>query len=154
MKGDPCCAVVAEPAGWILLVGEAASWPVRGSGVDPDRLRAEGHTVMPLRDIRSVTVPGCVDGWLSLHERYGRLSLAEVLAPASHYAEFGFPASPTLAASIRGVEGVAGAEDLTRAGPPSPGTWIRRGGVGRALAAIAAHGRAGFYEGEFGEAGR
>jgi gamma-glutamyltranspeptidase / glutathione hydrolase len=122
-----------------------------GSGADPDQLRAEDHEVMPMRGIRSVTVPGCVDGWLSLHERYGRLSLADVLAPARDYAEFGFPASPTLAASIPAVEGIAGAEDLTDAGAPFPGTWIRRGGVSRALGAIAAHGRAGFYEGEFGE---
>src|SRR6478735_11793823 len=53
-----------------------------GSGADPDRLRAEGFTSMPFKDdIRSVTVPGCVDGWLALHERAGRLPLADVLAP-------------------------------------------------------------------------
>ena len=54
-----------------------------GSGADPDRLRAEGHTAMPFRgDVRSAPVPGCVDGWLALHERFGRLPLADVLAPA------------------------------------------------------------------------
>ena len=147
MGGD-LFAVVAE-SGVDPVVMNASGRA--GSGADPDRLRAEGHTVMPMRDIRSVTVPGCVDGWLSLHERYGRLPLGDVLAPARDYAEFGFPVSPTLAASIPRVEGIAGAEDLTRAGAPSPGTWIRRGGVARALAAIAADGRAGFYEGEFGE---
>ena len=40
----------------------------------------------PLGDIRSVPVPGCVDGWLALHERFGRLELAEVLEPARSYA--------------------------------------------------------------------
>src|SRR6476469_5860490 len=45
----------------LLAVGRA------GSGSDPDRLRAEGHTRMPFRgDLRTVTVPGCVDGWLGL----------------------------------------------------------------------------------------
>ena len=45
-----------------------------GSGAAPDSLRAEGHTVMPFHhDIRTVTVPGCVDGWLALHERFGSL---------------------------------------------------------------------------------
>src|SRR6478752_2724488 len=39
-----------------------------GSGADPDRLRAEGHRKLPRHgDIRTVTVPGCVDGWLALH---------------------------------------------------------------------------------------
>jgi len=55
-----------------------------GSGADLDRLRTEGHQTMPFtEDIRSVPVPGCVDGWLSLHERFGRLPLPEarVLLP-------------------------------------------------------------------------
>src|SRR5919206_3057245 len=51
-----------------------------GSGADPDRLRAEGHTAMPFADdLRAAPVPGCVDGWLALHDRYGRLPLTEVL---------------------------------------------------------------------------
>src|SRR5690242_11931042 len=50
-----------------------------GSGADADRLRAAGHTKMPFRgDISSVPVPGCVDGWLALHERWGRMPLADV----------------------------------------------------------------------------
>jgi gamma-glutamyltranspeptidase/glutathione hydrolase len=54
-----------------------------GSGADPDRMRSEGHTVVPAKgDIRSVPIPGCVDGWLALHRRYGRLPLVEVLGPA------------------------------------------------------------------------
>src|SRR5881397_3098675 len=66
-----------------------------GSGADPERMRAAGHTVMPLRGaIESVPVPGCVDGWEALHERFGRLALAEVLEPARALAADGFPASP------------------------------------------------------------
>lgn len=116
-----------------------------GSGADPDRLRAEGHATMPFRgDIRSVPVPGCVDGWLTLHERFGRLPLAEVLAPARSYAADGFPASLTLAAASDQVD-----HDDFRG--IRPGVLVRRPGVARALDDIAAHGRAGFYEGAFGE---
>ena len=72
-----------------------------GSGADPAALRAQGRTRMPFeRDIRSVTVPGCVDGWLALHERFGRVPLAELLAPARDYAEAGFPASAMLARAV------------------------------------------------------
>jgi gamma-glutamyltranspeptidase/glutathione hydrolase len=61
----------------LLGVGRA------GSGADAGRLRADGFGVMPLRrDIRSVPVPGAVDGWLALHERHGRVPLTDVLAPA------------------------------------------------------------------------
>ena len=124
-----------------------------GSGADPARLRAEGHQRMPAHgDIRSVPVPGCVDGWLALHGRFGRLPLADVLAPAWSYAEEGFPATATLAASVQRLGGLAGAEDYTAAGPLHPGDIVRRPGVARALAAIASEGRSGFYGGEFGEA--
>src|SRR5438477_336589 len=47
-------------------------------------------------------------------------------------------------------EGVAGADDYTAHGELHEGDIVRRPGVARALAAIAAEGRAGFYEGEFG----
>jgi gamma-glutamyltranspeptidase/glutathione hydrolase len=124
-----------------------------GSGADPARLRAEDHQRMPFfGDIRSVPVPGCVDGWLALHERYGRLPLADVLAPAWSYAEEGFPATATLAASVQRLGNVEGAEDYTAGGFLHPGDVVKRPGVARALAAIAADGRDAFYRGEFGEA--
>ena len=123
-----------------------------GSGADADRLRSEGHRTMPFRgDIRSVTVPGCVDGWLALHGRFGRLPLRDVLEPARQYAEEGFAASPTLAWSIRYVSALEEAADLTTHATARPGMMLRRPGVARALADIAQSGRDGFYRGEFGD---
>lgn len=122
-----------------------------GSGADPDRLRAEGHREMPFRgDARSITVPGCVDGWLALHARFGRMPIAEVLAAAAAYASEGFPASPLLAGSVAGLPSPRppGAEDY--ADLHDAGQRVRRPGAARALAAIASHGRDGFYGGEFG----
>ncbi|HZQ83781.1 MAG TPA: gamma-glutamyltransferase [Acidimicrobiales bacterium] len=123
-----------------------------GSGADADRLRADGHRVMPRRgDIRAVPVPGCVDGWIALHTRYGRLPLADVLEPARAYAADGFPASQLLAWACLLLEGLPEAADYTAGGQVDLGTVIRRPGVARTLEAIAAGGRAAFYEGEFGE---
>jgi gamma-glutamyltranspeptidase/glutathione hydrolase len=122
-----------------------------GSGADPHRLRDEGHTAMPFTgDIRTVPIPGCVDGWVALHERFGRLPLADVLAPARAYAADGFPVGLTLAAAVDQVAHLLEAADYTSGGPPRPGDVVRRPGVARALDAIAAGGRAGFYQGEFG----
>lgn len=121
-----------------------------GSGADPDRLRAEGAERMPhLRDIRSVPVPGCVDGWLALHERYGRLPLAELFEPAIRLASGGFAVSPLLAPGAAIVAAEPGGGDF--AGVSKAGDIMRRPGVARMLAAIAASGRDGFYLGEFGQ---
>lgn len=147
MGGD-LFAVVVPPGGTPLALNASGR---AGSGADPARLRAEGARVMPFReDIRSVTVPGCVDGWVTLHARFGRLSLAEVLEPAIHYAGAGFPASPTLAQAVPLVAALPDASDFAGAGPLVAGSLVRRPGLARALGAIADGGRGAFYEGEFG----
>ena len=117
-----------------------------GSGADPDRLRAEGHTEMPfVNDVRSVPVPGCGDGWLALHERYGRLGLGEVLAPAIAYPADGFPPSSTMKSAIDSIAHLPEAADYTAGGP-----LIARPGVVGAFHAVVADGRDGHYGGEFG----
>ena len=119
-----------------------------GSGADADRLRAEGHTVMPAAmDIRAVPVPGCVDGWLALHERFGRLPLADVLEPARAYAEDGFPPSPTLAASATLIAQLPDADDYRDIGSVDPPPRRRPRAEPTSPRAAAPR----FYEGEFGE---
>ena len=124
-----------------------------GSGANADQLRSEGMSVMPFRhDIRVVTMPGCVDGWVALSERFGSLPLAELLQPAIDLAEHGFPASPLLVGAARQLDS-AGATALSELATQAThvGATVRRPGVARALRAIAASGRDGFYLGEFGE---
>jgi gamma-glutamyltranspeptidase/glutathione hydrolase len=123
-----------------------------GSGADPAALRREGHRSMPFTgDIRTVPVPGCVDGWLALHAACARLPLADLLAPAQHYAEAGFPASPLLASALPVIDSAGGNDDFFPNGSPATaGQQLTRPGVARTLAAIARDGRAGFYQGEFG----
>src|SRR5690606_23442998 len=150
------CGMGGDLFALVHLPGEAAPAVLdasgrAGSGVDPDRLRADGHAAMPFKgDIRAATVPGCVDGWLALHERFGTRPLAEVLAPAIGYAADGFPSSPLLAFTVPQLAGVAGAEALV-ADAGRAGALVRRPGVADALRAIVATGRDGFYRGSFGE---
>jgi gamma-glutamyltranspeptidase/glutathione hydrolase len=122
-----------------------------GSGADPERFRAAGITAMPFQhDVRVVTVPGCVDGLVALHERHASLALPELLAPAQRLAEDGFPVSPTLAQEAVVLDpavrrlAFGGHDALIR------GRRLRVPGVARAIADIAASGRAGFYEGAVG----
>ncbi len=123
-----------------------------GSGSDSAALRAEGHGAMPFRgDMRSVPVPGCVDGWTALMDRFGSMPLADVLEPARRLAADGFPASPILGRMSSLVAGVNGADDYLHNGRPvAAGQVVRRAGLARSLAAIGAEGRSAWYEGEFG----
>ena len=128
-----------------------------GSGVSPDRLRAEGHGAMPLYHPAAVTVPGCVDGWGALHERYGRLSFATLLEPAIRYASAGFAASEELAeAFARRAPEFAGQPSARAMYPggsnPSPGDRIVRTDLAETLRLVATGDRTAFYGGPFGVA--
>jgi len=93
-------------------------------------------------------VPGSVDGFLVLHERWGSRPLAELMQPAIRLAEQGFPVDDGLRASLRR------AEPLLRRFPESagfvrPGATLRQPALAKILRAIRDRGRAGFYEGAF-----
>lgn len=65
-----------------------------GSGEAPHAaVRSAFGEDIPLHGFKAATVPGVVSGWFAAHERYGKLSMAEILAPAINYAENGFPAN-------------------------------------------------------------
>ena len=122
-----------------------------GSGADAAAMRSEGLDAVPMvGDVRAATVPGCVDGWLALHGRFGRLPLAEVLQPAIHLARHGFPAAPLLAAAAPLVVDLPGADDYRRPGGLGVGDRVRRPLVAEVLEAIVTGGREAFYGGPFG----
>lgn len=126
-----------------------------GSGSNAERLRADGHQRMPPFDIASVTVPGCVDGWLLLHDRYGRLPFGPLLDAAIGYARSGFPARSFLADTLTGNKAGAAAHiegAVPAHGPVGAGTVLRRPDLARTLEAVAQGGRDAFYGGEFGKA--
>ena len=124
-----------------------------GSGADANKLRAAGHTEIPMRhDIRAVTVPGCVDGWTSLHERFGSMPLAELFESAVDLAENGFPASPLLVAGVDDLDEAARENLHTIVSQAThEGALVRRTSVAGVLRSIAAEGRSGLYAGEFGD---
>ncbi|MDH3244907.1 MAG: gamma-glutamyltransferase, partial [Saprospiraceae bacterium] len=62
-----------------------------------DHFYEEGLRRFPASGPLPVTVPGCVDGWYELHGKFGKLSMAELLAPAIQYAEDGVPVTEEIA---------------------------------------------------------
>lgn len=124
-----------------------------GSGADVEALRRRGLTAIPPHEIASVTIPGCVDGWVALHERYGRLALADLMRPAIDYAQNGFPATPFVANTISGRSAVG--EFIEGAGGPvAAGQTLYRRQFAGILRDIAEGGRDAFYCGAFGAAMR
>jgi len=148
--GGDAFAIVVTPGGETAALNASGR---AGSGSDPARLRAEGLDRMPFRDdVRSVTVPGCVDGLVALNARFGSMTLPEVLAPAIRLAREGFPASLTLAAASHVLPPRARAAAF---GDPDALVWGRRvtvAAVADVLDDVATGGRAAFYEAAPGHA--
>jgi len=81
-----------SPAGLSLEELSARIAALRARGEIPP-----GFEGIPPLGPLPVTVPGTVDGWFAMHERFGRLPMSKVLAPAADYARKGFPVSPVIA---------------------------------------------------------
>ena len=93
-----------------------------------DLERAERVTDMPQRGALSVTVPGAVAGWDALRTRFGRLSFAEILAPAIYYAEHGFPLSEITAGNWARSVSMLSASPAAAHRPPRTATPPARTG--------------------------
>ncbi len=159
---------VVEPTGCgiggdlFAIVWDAASGQLHGlngTGRSPRALTAamlaeRGLEKIPAHGPLPVTVPGCVDGWFALHDRFGRLPMTAVLAPAIGYARDGFPVSAVIAAAwARGVRALRDypgfAEVFTIDGrAPRKGELFRNPALATTLERIAADGRDAFYDGE------
>jgi gamma-glutamyltranspeptidase/glutathione hydrolase len=132
------------------------------SGADLETLRARlaelGEDTIPLRGALPVSVPGCVDGWFSMHERYGKLPMEQVLAPAIRYAREGFPVTQVIASYWSRAERTYadypefGRVFLPGGKAPKEGQVFRNPDLADTYERIARGGREAFYEGEVAEA--
>ncbi|MCU0236183.1 MAG: gamma-glutamyltransferase [Acidobacteria bacterium] len=135
------------------LHGLNASGPAPAA-VSLDYFREKGITSMPEKGPLPWTVPGCVAGWFALHERFGRLGMRDVLAPAIAYAEEGFPLSELIAFYWqRALNGFAGYENFQKlyapAGrAPQKGDVFRNPELAATYRLLARQGRDAFYRGE------
>ena len=137
---------------------------LNGSGRSPmslslakmkEELKKLDRTSIPALGHLPISVPGTIDGWFELHERFGSLPMTDILAPAINYAREGFPVSELIAyywqRSVPRLSRQPGAfsETFTIDGrAPAKGEIFRNPGLADTLEAVAKGGREVFYRGE------
>ncbi|ORY48711.1 gamma-glutamyltranspeptidase [Rhizoclosmatium globosum] len=165
---EPCSTGIGGDA--FCLFYDAKSKTVKAlnaSGRCPEALTIEklrslgfeGDSV-PNTSAHSVTVPGAAAGWVDTVDLFGskRLSLAQILEPATELAERGFPVSELTAQFWkRGEQRIMNASpnghEMLRHGKAAPaaGEIMKLPNMGKTFRALAEQGKAGFYEGRIAE---
>ncbi len=124
------------------------------SNLDLDFFKTNNYSSIPAYGPLPVSVPGCVDGWFELNERFGSMKMSDILKPAIDYAENGFPVTELISyymelASNNFNEYPNFKETYFIDGAsPKKGDLFKNIHLANTLRVIASKGRKGFYEGE------
>ena len=119
-----------------------------------DYFRENGFEKIPAYGPLSVSVPGCVDGWFELHEKFGSMEMEQILGPAIRYAREGFPVTELIAyywaGNARGLSRFPNVADvyMPDGKPPAKGEIFSNPSLANTLDQIAREGRDVFYKGE------
>ena len=135
---------------------------LNASGRSPKSLTLEefkkrGLTRIPPTGPLPVSVPGCVDGWFTLHERFGKLPMSTILEPSINYAEKGFPLTELIAHCWEIAVRVLGdhpgfLETYSIDGrAPEKGELFKNPGLAATYRLLAAKGRDEFYKGSIAQ---
>jgi len=143
---------------------------INGSGRSPlglsyEQMKAELEKLkrksIPPQGMLPISVPGCVDAWAELHDKFGKLKLSDDLAPAVKYAEEGFPVTeliafywhfgPEIYKNLPG--GFLTTYTLDGKGrTPAKGDIFKNPALAQTLRLIGERGRDVFYKGEIADA--
>jgi gamma-glutamyltranspeptidase / glutathione hydrolase len=151
MGGD-LFAIVYDAKANKLYGLNASGWAPRALTID--FLHKQGLREMPQVGVNTITVPGAVDGWQKLADKFGRKKLAEDLAPAMQTAKNGYPITEWVALYWAGsVDYLRGDAEATKVylpndRPPKLGEVFRNPDLAWSLEQVAQHGRDAYYKGE------
>jgi len=155
--GGDLFAIVYDSKTKKLYGLNASGWAPKGMSIDA--LKAKGVVDrIPATGIDSVTVPGAVAGWDALQKRFGKLAMADDVAPAAALAEKGIAVTETDAENWR-IFGIPFASSvgfahiyLPDGKAPVAGQLFRNPELAATLRRIGERGRDGFYKGQTAEA--
>ena len=134
----------------------ASGWAPKALTID--YLKKKGATKMPPAGIDSVTVPGAVEGWHKLHERFGLLPWKDLFTPAIFYAENGFAVQELIGSDWQGSAPKLKQDSESRRvflmndQAPSMGQIFKNPDLAKALRLIATSGPQAFYSGQIAQA--
>ncbi|RPG32666.1 MAG: gamma-glutamyltransferase [Muricauda sp. TMED12] len=152
------CGIGGDVFAIVWSAEEQKLYGLNGSGRAPQSLTIDyfmekGLKYVPLYGPLPVSVPGCVDGWFKLHEKFGRLSMEDILQPAIDYGNNGFPVSEVIAyemaSNYEGLKDQPGfAQTYMPSGrPPVKGEVFVNQDLANTYKQIAQRGRDAFYKG-------
>ena len=132
---------------------------LNGSGRSPGALKLDYFTENGMKKIPShgplpVSVPGCVDGWFEMHQKFGSMPMTDILKPAIDYASNGFPVSELIAYYIQRSAGFLSKFDgfketyMPNGRAPEKGEIFKNPYLANTLDKIAKGGRDEFYKGD------
>ena len=140
---------------------------LNASGPSPQTLSLDfflenNYEGIPYYGAMPVSVPGAVAGWIALHDKFGNLTMDQILSPAMHYAENGFPLTELIAHYMqRSVQRFIRADypniKETYMEPnggklPSEGEIFKNPLLAQTYKTIAKKGKQGFYSGKVASA--
>lgn len=148
--GDLFALVFMRNSGKVEALNASGAAPKKAT---IELFRDRGLVKIPTDGPLSIAVPGAVDGWVELHQKYGSFELSRLAADAIRYAREGFPLYPALAKEIDEIASSYPWIDRCYRKPlqgGSPGTPLVQPELARTLELLATKGREVFYQGELG----
>jgi len=162
--GGDCFVMLWDPKAKKVVGLNGSGRSPKGLSLETVRSRATDKGMIPSYGAISVSVPGAVDAWWSLHQRYGKLKWKDLFAPAIAHCEDGAPVIQNTAfyveASNRNFSRSKVIEEIDNfkkvwvqdGRTPREGEVFKNPGLGRTYRLIAQGGGRAFYEGEIADA--
>ncbi|NNC94443.1 MAG: gamma-glutamyltransferase [Chitinophagales bacterium] len=151
------CGIGGDLFAICWIEGDKKLYGLNGSGrssllSDINQIKERGYSTIPKLGPLSITVPGCVDAWFELHNKFCNLEMEEILKPAIYLAENGFPLTEVITfywnRNMAAFKEFPSAYALFGSEKRVKGERIKNESLAKTLSVIAKSGKDVFYQGD------